>query len=305
MSCSLDLTAKVRILTFHYNLPEFILLQHKSLQKFLKDDYELIVFNDAATTENEINIRNVCESLGIQCVRFKPEWHISDPLNQQIKEWLMNPAVYSHLAPINTYPERDSIDMIANLASCRHCHIIQYAMDNYGYNHDDIVVIMDGDAFIIRDINLKRMLKKCDILGAHTEVSEENVSYLWVPFIAFYPQKLPNLRDLRFNIAVINNKLHDTGSQTYHYLKNNPKVRAKTFQKKHSSGYNHWAPFQIQHAGFSDQETRLIKALHPSQCVQFLIEDKVLHFMGSSTLFEEQLSKVELVSDFINTITKE
>ena len=124
-------------------------------------------------------------------------------------------------------------------------------------------------------------------------------------FYCFLSAKLPNLKDFKFNAAVINNKLHDTGSETYHYLKNNPKVRANTYLKKHSSGYNHWSPLQIKSAGFSDHETTLIKALHPSQCVQFLIEDKVLHYMGSSFELPGHVTKSQLVSDFINAITKE
>ena len=41
-SCS-----KVLIITHAYNRPEFIPLQDITFKKFLKDDYEFVVFNDA------------------------------------------------------------------------------------------------------------------------------------------------------------------------------------------------------------------------------------------------------------------
>lgn len=88
------ISAKVRILTFHYNKPDFIELQHRCLQKFMLDEYELIVFNDAATEENERAIRETCESLGIECVRFQPKWHLTSPLNWKIKQWLKSPTTY-------------------------------------------------------------------------------------------------------------------------------------------------------------------------------------------------------------------
>lgn len=83
--CFNSLAAKVRILTFHYNEPSFIGIQHKCLKKFLTDDYELIVFNDPSCAINERAIQEVCDRFNIQCARFQPEWHESDPLNQRIR----------------------------------------------------------------------------------------------------------------------------------------------------------------------------------------------------------------------------
>ena len=72
----LALFAKVRILTFHYNRPDFLEYQMRAFQKYLLDDYEVIVFNDAKDAGNECAIRSFCEEHGILCVRFEPEWHL-------------------------------------------------------------------------------------------------------------------------------------------------------------------------------------------------------------------------------------
>lgn len=48
---ALPLTAKIRFLSFHYNESECIELQEKMFQKFIRDDYELILLNDTSVAE--------------------------------------------------------------------------------------------------------------------------------------------------------------------------------------------------------------------------------------------------------------
>lgn len=303
LAFTVQLSAKVRILTFHFNKPEFIVLQHKSFQKFMLDDYEIIVFNDANSLENEGAIEQTCKELGIKCVRYQPEWHETDPLNLQMKEWLDNPEIYSHIG-FNRYPEGVDIKGIYGQPSIRHCHVIQYAMDNYGYDHDDVVAIVDGDAFPIRPISLRGMLRNYDIFGIERLITEENVSYLWVPFIAFQPKNLPNVRELKFSVSLISSKIYDTGAATYHYLKKYPGVRVKKYLGSSSTGYHHWNHAQLRQAGFTDAEAMLIKNLPWPQCVEFHIENHVLHFGGSSFALDGHMTKADWVANFINKITE-
>src|SRR5712671_5707704 len=114
--------ASVRILTFHYNQAEFIEIQYRALQKFLRDDFELIVFNDANTLENEKAIEHICCELGIKCVRFEQQWHHSDPLNSYLKSRLGE----STTVGIWGWNAMTSIEEIASNPSVRHSHIIQY-----------------------------------------------------------------------------------------------------------------------------------------------------------------------------------
>ncbi|HEY4830992.1 MAG TPA: hypothetical protein VIH61_00300, partial [Waddliaceae bacterium] len=88
--------ATIRILTFHYNQADFIEMQYKTLKKFLKDDFELIVFNDAKTEKNEKWIESVCDQYQIKCVRFKPEWHLTDPISTYLQMRLQEPSTTGH-----------------------------------------------------------------------------------------------------------------------------------------------------------------------------------------------------------------
>lgn len=174
-----DLSAKVRILTFHCNKPNFIELQYKTLKKFLKEDFELIVFNDAYRPKDETAIEEMCQKYGIQCIRFEPQWHMTDPLNDYLKTRLEDPAVHSHIQ----FGSPLTLEKIYSQPSVRHCHVIQYALDNFGYNHNDIVAIMDGDAFFIRPSSLREMLRYYAITGIQMLHSTENVDFLWVVFV--------------------------------------------------------------------------------------------------------------------------
>lgn len=54
---------KILILTYSYNRPEFIEWQHKTFEKFLLDDYEMIVFNDADNVVMSSQIKSMCKNL--------------------------------------------------------------------------------------------------------------------------------------------------------------------------------------------------------------------------------------------------
>ena len=291
--------AKVRILTFHCNRPSFIELQHRTLQEFMLDDYELIVFNDGATPEMESAIRETCDGCGIQCVRFEPEWHYTDPLNQKIFHWLEDPDLHCpHFG--DPPPSAVTMEMVAKNGSIRHCHLLQYAMDHYGYDHDDVVAVMDGDAFFIRKISVKERLKDLDILGM--TLTSQGISYLWVPFIAFNPATLPNLRDLRFHLTVINGYMHDTGSQLYYYMRDHPTVRCRPFLSIFSSDYVSRSSKKMERDGFSSREIWLIEQLSEAQYVEFSIDKSLLHFRAGRNETKVNAIKEKYVRQFIDSI---
>jgi hypothetical protein len=268
------LFAKVRVLTFHYNQADFVEMQYKCMRKFLRDDSELIVFNDASTVENEQDIQDICDKVGVQCVRYKPEWHSADPLNN-------NP-----------------------LASFRHARAIQYALDHFGYDHNDSVIIMDGDAFFIRPISVRERLQDLDIFGAaRGDVGGKIVNYFWPPFIAFDPSKLPNRTDLKFNPSIIDDYWHDTGAESYHYLKNNPTVRYMRQYPEVTAMFSHIPQSELMSMGFNQAEIDLIRNLHILGCqVELHMDRCVLHFREVSFELGKHYEKLECLYKFMNKL---
>ena len=53
--------AKILIYTFAYNRPDFIEIQYHTFKKFLKEEFELVVFNDARKEEMKQEIDSMCK----------------------------------------------------------------------------------------------------------------------------------------------------------------------------------------------------------------------------------------------------
>lgn len=291
----IQVEATVRILTFHCNRPDFIELQHKTLQKFMEDDYELIVFNDAKTEQLEIEIREMCEKHQILCVRFEQYWHEIDPLNDQITTWLRDPVNRSGI----TFEKEGAPAQ----PSIRHCHVIQYALDHFGYDHDDVVVLLDGDCFPIRPCSFRKLLGDDHIAGIHRVAGDiPGLDYLWVVCTFFNPMKLPDRYNLKFNVTIIERILWDTGTQLYYYVKNHPEVKVKNWYVQHSIDYKETSDELLLLSNFTDKEIKLTKALSWPNSVEFHLDHLFLHFSASTWSYHGYEEKHRLVHEFINSI---
>jgi glycosyltransferase involved in cell wall biosynthesis len=297
--------AKIRILTFHYNEPEFIELQFLSFKQFMRDDFELIVFNDGNTPEREEGVRKMCEKHGIQCVRYEPEWHIAEPYNEQLKEWANQ---FPSWIPFKTHPV--TIEHIAKDPSIRHCHVIQHALNLFGYNHDDIVVILDGDVFAVRPLSLRELMKGNDIIGSYRvtdsgsyQMGHGHTEYLWVTFIAFNPVNLPDKADFHFFPDLINGKMQDSGSHLYHYVNNHPEVSVKKYPV-----YWHWGKKGSRESwnteGLNGWEKHFLATLDKDLSVQFQLENRLLHFGESSFLQDGHDRKKARIAYFIRWLVR-
>jgi hypothetical protein len=291
------LFATLRILTFHCNQPDFIELQYKTLKTFLLDDFELIVFNDAKTEKYENEIADICKQYQIQCVRFKPEWHLTDPLNAYLKMRLEEPSTIGYWG----WDKSTSIEELGNHPSVRHSHVIQYALDHYGYDHDDIVVIMDGDNFLIESLSFRELLGTKDIVGFHQRGDSlgelrsrmeltvpEGMEMFWVVFIAFNPQKLPDVRQLQFHVDVISghpvlphNTISDTGAALFKYLWAHPELRLEAYPWQCAYTFRCFGHQKMKKMQMSDLLIQFINDLAPEN-VQFFLYEHFMHIASGS-----------------------
>lgn len=272
-----ELPAKIRLLTFHYNHVEFLEFQCKTFKSFILDDYEVIVVNDAPNADDEKLIRETCEKNGLKCVRFEQSWHMTDPLNEYIRMRVDTPQKnsYFHFPLVEGYPD---LEAISQQCSVRHCHVIQHALDLFGYDHDDIVVIMDGDVFPIKPISIRDLLIDAPLAGVDSGFHQRH--YLWVPFIAFDPTRLPNIKDLKFHLDVIDDLLCDTGSHSYLYLKNNPEVPYRFYPRCFDTDFYPWDPSTFLKFGFDDP--RMAQITWPTT-MEFYVDYHFVHYVGGSS----------------------
>lgn len=190
--CTGVISAKVLIMTHCYNRPEFIPWQHGTFKKFLCDDYEFVVFNDASDLSIFQQTQAVCQQLDIRCI----------PVPQSIHYGRNNPSV-----------------------ECG--DTIQYMMNTMGFDHEGIVLLVDSDMFLIRKFNIEKFLKDYEI-AAHPQSRDGvhgPVPYLLPNLMFFNMQTLKDKRTLNFDLGEIDGVRTDTAGFTYYYLMAHPALK--------------------------------------------------------------------------------
>ena len=283
--CSVNGFAVVRILTFHCNLPQLLEMQCRALNKFVVEDFELIVFNDASDPEIKLEIEAVSAKYGATCVRFEPQWHdYCSDLNSYIRNAI----------------EKSHVDTDLESPSLRHSRIIRYALENYGYSHDDIVVVLDGDAFPIRTVSLNLMLQNLDIIGSlrgghHRRVTLDPMLQNWdvivrggyqceyfMPvFVAFDPRKLEAPSEFQLHWDVVHGQVQDTGAASYYYMEEHPEVKIGKIPLIQGDCLTKWSLGDFRANNLGSREIELVEKLRGFY-YEIHMDWHVFHYKGSS-----------------------
>lgn len=161
----------MKVITAVVNNPVFIEIQYYTLKKYMKCDYEFIVFNDAkgfpdfSNGENvhiKNEIENLCESLGIKCINIPNEQHM-----------------HNH-CPVARCA--DSMNFILN----------------YQIQHPDKYLLLDSDMFLIDDFYLTDYDEyKCAVVLQSRK--HYNINYVWNGLYYFDFNILPNIELLNWS----------------------------------------------------------------------------------------------------------
>ncbi len=224
-----SISSKILIFTYAFNRPDFIEIHHKTFKRFLSDEYEFIVFNDACDAHMRKLINNICAQLDIQCIPIPQEIHNMPYLDHYSSPW---------------YPTN-----IQNSA-VRNCNAVQYSLDTVGFNHDDILVLIDSDMFLIKEFSIREYLKHYELAGFHRPCYDvpDNfhnclrdhpdlpiVENIWIALVFIDMKKISNKYALNFNRGALfaNSKetFLDSGGYTYYYMQNLPDARIKCIDR--------------------------------------------------------------------------
>ena len=188
---SFSLQAKVLIFTYAFNRPDFIEYQYKTFNHFICDEYEFVVFNDANNNDMAHRIEEMCRKYSIKHVRIPQYIHDKPYLFRLPRESYHAPAV-------------------------RNANVVMYSLDIMGFNHDDILVLLDSDIFITKPVSFRNLLSDCDIFGLPQSKKDEHlVEYLWIGFCCLNMKNLPNIHTLNFNCGEVAGLRVDAGGYTY------------------------------------------------------------------------------------------
>jgi hypothetical protein len=191
-------SAKLLVITHSYNRPDFIEIQHKTFKKFLKDEYEFVVFNDARDIKMWESINSMCKKLKIRCVSIPQKIHDRGYL-----------------------PRVPGDDF--NGISCRVANVIQFSLDKLGFIWNDYVTIIDSDMFLIKPLSIREYMNGYLIAGVPQ--TRGKIDYLWNGLLFFDMPNLPNKQDINFNCGIIQGQRVDTGGYTYNYFQKNLDIK--------------------------------------------------------------------------------
>ncbi len=203
-----NITAKVLIFTYAYNRPDFIEIQHKTFKKYLKDEYEFIVFNDARNHNMENQINHMCTHYGIRCIRIPQEIHSRPYLQRWPSENYNDPAV-------------------------RNCNVVQYSLNKVGFDHDDIVALLDSDLFLVKEFSIRTYMQGQPVAGVHQSRATGRIRYLWIGLIFLDMAILPDKRTINFNCGRVHGVSVDAGGHSHYYLERHPNIPVKYLNQRY------------------------------------------------------------------------
>lgn len=264
------LSGKIIVIAQHYNNPLFIELQNKTFKYFLKDEYEFIIFNDASDKRLKNLIDQTCLNLGLKCFRVPPELHFQ----------------YNH-------------------PSDRHADGLRYAMELIGFNHDDIVMIVDSDVFLLKPFSIREYLQD-NVIAGKVEAranSTNRIRYISPILMMFNIPKLPEKNLIYFKGGTHYGLPCDNGAQMHYYLKKYPQLKIKFFNLFHtfffyadSSGGIYKKSYACNNCskmtcascvwflmdnGCDDESIEFIQNC-PDDNIEFVLDHTFIHYRGGS-----------------------
>lgn len=181
---------KVKIYTFADKSPQFIEWQNYCFNKFIKDDFEFIVVNNASTETIEKCINYECESFGIKCI---------DAGKKDLSH-----ACFSCAVPI------------------------QWCIDEIiSKDKDCISVVVDSDLILFKDFSFNKFMEGYDLAGIpqSRDGGYKFIEYIWNCFMIFDNDTMPNIKNFDVGPGMIWKAPGDVGLMTYYYILNNPSCR--------------------------------------------------------------------------------
>ena len=244
---------KILIISHHYAQPFFIDLQVKTFKKFLDDDYEFVVFNDAKTKPLENEIKHLCRKNNIRCIRINPEIHQRPYLFREPHEDYNHPCV-------------------------RCANVVQYSLDVLGFDFPGLVVIIDSDMFPIQPISFSEVMRDYDLAGV-SQSRDNDVLYMWNGLVMLNMLTLPDRRSMNFNCGKINNSPVDAGGYTHYYIsKYIDQIRMKWMSCEYFAN----TIKDYQNGRLSEKKKHLISLidLDPPENMETLLDGRMLHYRG-------------------------
>ena len=188
------------IYTVCYNTPDFIESQYRLLKKFIKNDFEYIVFNNTMTnqnltqtnTENNNNLKTVCEKNNIKFYDIPRE-------------------IFSHIS------DGDASRRAGTAIDFSH----KILFNTHGLDHT--FFLLDSDAFLLTDFDVDDFMKNHKMAGRiqYRKTSEDIIKYVTNQIVIYKPTAFNKeifLKNFSFLPCSIGNANCDCGGKIHFIL---------------------------------------------------------------------------------------
>jgi len=178
---------KISIFSFAVNDKFPIDILYRQYKKYIKEDFEFILFNDAMDAQMEQNINIIAHNNKINCERVPQEIH-----NVQ------NPS--------EAYAET-----------------LNWAVQEYAIKNDnEIIALVHTDIFPIQDIKISNIIKNNIVASTmeYRSIKGEDIHYLYPAFTIINMKLVKDPNELDFGCA----RGLDTGGKTKDFVKNNKEL---------------------------------------------------------------------------------
>lgn len=187
----------VQIFTSVVNRPEFVEIQYKLFQKFLKDNHQFNVVDDSLDENISLEFKNICEKYNINYYRKSQE-------NRSYNE--------------------------SRWSGARHAsETIQWTFDEIikKKHSKDLILFLDSDMFLLDDFSVVEYMKDTVISGLPQ--IRGHVKYMWNGIMFFDMEKVFEIdQNMNFSDGLVDGELTDIGGHFYYYFKKNNVIMKET-----------------------------------------------------------------------------
>lgn len=255
----------------HFNTEDYILFQYKSIKKYVMNESELIIVNDAMNKKHYTNyyddekgkkLSTLCKKLKVKCLDFDQNLHINR----------------KDLYP---YELNDDFKNVKNNSNSRCADVTQYMynyfIENYSKLDNVALLILDSDMFFTKNIDFNSILKNNDIVAVPQ--GRKNVHYFWNGIFLMNPANMKNIESLNWNCGYVNDSPTDVGGYTHYYIVDNkPNVKyisSPCYSYPHTINRSTGLPQKIK-----DLFLEICKIKKNNSCNKEYFLDSIIHLRG-------------------------
>jgi hypothetical protein len=212
----------IKIFVIDDTSPEIIRLQVASFRKYLRDDFEFILFNNenlAVDREKSKEVSNTCRSLSIQMI---------EPQRDSVLEAALNEATDEHRPCFNKEGRYSNIGE-------GHNYVLQWTWENVVSKERGPIGMFHSDVFLMEPIRLTDRLQEYTLCFC-PQNKGPLVNYMWETIVLADMSKLPDPETMCWFSGWINGQLADTGGYTHYYLTAHPEI--KCLHIHHATTFN-------------------------------------------------------------------